>query len=150
MRTGVRAALKAGIRAIDTASLYRVHLCVRCHCTRATVASAQPQHWHGMQTRNMTAMQNEADIARAMHEAGIDRTDVFITSKVAPFQVLNGITRTLHPHVDCLVVSKKCQSGLIVIIFDDAPMLLHSKARSVPQPQWRTACPSLAASWISC
>lgn len=40
-------------------------------------------------------MQNEADIARAMHEAGIDRKDVFITSKVAPFQVLHRIAGTL-------------------------------------------------------
>ena len=83
VRNGVRAALKAGIRAIDTATLYRVHhgdihnlkhICLLC----CGCISHQPC---------MIAMQNEADIARAMHEAGVDRKDVFITSKVAPFQV---------------------------------------------------------------
>ena len=36
VRNGVRAALKAGIRAIDTASLYRVHQC-RCALSIAEV-----------------------------------------------------------------------------------------------------------------
>lgn len=109
VKRAVLAALKLhGVRHIDTATIYKVCACVDAGAAEVQVqvqrrAPCEPAHGSGCKqhglpihssvrplrrmSRHGTAWpQNEAEVGQALAESGVPRQEVFITSKVSPYE----------------------------------------------------------------
>jgi hypothetical protein len=149
VRNGVRAALKAGIRAIDTASLYRVHQC-RCALSVAEVC-LQLQHSYKLVSHADAILPPPCRMKQTLRGQCVRLVSTgrmcSLPRRLRPF-------RCGHTNWHALMLPGKIFQGLTPIFVPSslmvAPVVFHSKALSVPQQRWRAACPRSVDSWISC
>jgi diketogulonate reductase-like aldo/keto reductase len=83
VKQAVKTALNIGIRHIDTASIYKVRRKSLNHSAIYLMLDAASA---SMTVSVLIPSQNEAEIGAAIKESGVSREDIFITSKVSPYE----------------------------------------------------------------